>query len=155
MNAANSSLLGGGGVDHAIHKAAGPKLFLECIKLHGCRKGEAKITKAYQLPCKYIIHTVGPVWKGGKRNEERILADCYIISLKLAEANQIHSIAFPSISTGSFKFPIDRAAQIAVNTVWQYMDVNAEIINDVTWVLYDQETESAYRKAVQSLNQSI
>lgn len=151
VNAANSSLLGGGGVDGAIHRAAGPELLFECRLLGGCRTGQAKITKAYQLPCRHIIHTVGPVWNGGSHNEDRLLADCYQNSLRLAAEHNIRTIAFPSISTGIYAFPVERAAKIAVGTVDSFLRENPELFDTVLWVLFDDRTEAAYREAVQMI----
>ncbi len=147
INAANNSLLGGGGVDGAIHRAAGPKLLEECRKLHGCNTGEAKLTAAYDLPCQYIIHTVGPVWSGGKRGEAELLADCYRNSLQLAVQKGIRSVAFPSISTGVYSYPLDEAAKIAVHTVNQFVEDHPGELDLVEWVLFDQATYDVYEDA--------
>ncbi|HEY5124162.1 MAG TPA: O-acetyl-ADP-ribose deacetylase, partial [Ignavibacteria bacterium] len=127
VNAANKSLLGGGGVDGAIHRAAGKDLLEECRNLGGCNTGEAKITKGYNLNANYVIHTVGPVWNGGKYGEEEKLAECYRNSLKLAVKNKIKSIAFPSISTGAYRFPIEKAVRIAVKEVKNFLEKNSSI----------------------------
>lgn len=151
VNAANSSLLGGGGVDGAIHRAAGPELLAECRTLYGCETGDAKITGAYNLPCKYIIHTVGPIWNGGSREEADLLANCYYNSMKLAAEKGIKSIAFPSISTGVYHFPVDLAAKIAVGTVKRFLDANPGTVEIVEWVLFDDRTYSYYEKEVDAL----
>ena len=146
VNAANSSLLGGGGVDGAIHRAAGPKLVMECMKLHGCKTGQAKITKGYRLPAKWVIHTVGPVWQGGNRGEDGLLADCYRNSLELAARYGIKTIAFPSISTGAYRFPVERAAVIAFNEIKGFLDTNSNI-EKVLMVCFDEDTYREYTEA--------
>lgn len=148
VNAANTSLLGGGGVDGAIHRAAGPELFDECRSLNGCRTGEAKLTKAYRLPCKYVIHTVGPIWNGGDSGEEKLLANCYKNSLQVAIDNGIRTIAFPSISTGVYHFPVQLAAQIAVRTVNQFLSEHPGKLDVVMWVLFEERTERIYQVEV-------
>ena len=151
VNAANSSLLGGGGVDGAIHRAAGPELLFECCLLGGCKTGQAKLTKAYNLPCDYIIHTVGPVWNGGNKNEEELLASCYYNSMQVAMNNGIRTIAFPSISTGIYRFPVELAAKIAVSTVAEFLSVYNEKFDLVEWVLFDEYTEKVYENEVNKL----
>ena len=147
VNAANSTLLGGGGVDGAIHRAAGPKLLKECSTLNGCPTGEAKITKGYNLPAKFVIHTVGPVWNGGKRNEDLLLANCYNNSLELAKENRIKSIAFPAISTGVYCFPSDRAADIAVKAVKEFLGKD-DSIEKIIFVCFDEKTYLNYKNAL-------
>lgn len=148
VNAANKTLLGGGGVDGAIHKAAGPKLRDECKSLGGCETGEAKITKGYNLPAKYIIHTVGPVWKAGDEGEDDLLALCYKNSLKLAVDNNIKIIAFPSISTGAYGFPVNRAARIAVNEINNFLEADEDNnISKVFIVCFDSDTYESYINA--------
>ena len=150
VNAANTSLLGGGGVDGAIHRAAGIELLMECRMLNGCRTGQAKITKAYKLPCEHIIHTPGPRWNGGKSNERELLASCYRSCLELAVQNSIRSIAFPSISTGIYGFPIDQASEIAVRTAKQFVYDHPGELDTIKWVLFDDRTYNAYKKQIDS-----
>lgn len=155
VNAANNSLLGGGGVDGAIHRAAGPELLAECRTLHGCETGQAKITKAYNLPCDYVIHTVGPVWNGGRSREKELLAGCYFNSMQLSLGHGIRSVAFPSISTGVYSFPVDLAAKIAVKTVSRFLKENENSFDLVEWVLFDAKTESLYEAEVDKLYQKM
>jgi len=151
VNAANSSLLGGGGVDGAIHRAAGKELLSECRMLNGCKTGQAKITKGYNLPCQYIIHTVGPVWNGGKKQEEELLAECYKNTLRVAVENGIRTIAFPSIATGIYHFPVEKAAKIAVSTVAAFLQENEGALDLVVWVLFDENTKAVYEAAVENV----
>lgn len=150
VNAANESLLGGGGVDGAIHRAAGPQLLEECRNLNGCATGEAKITKGYNLPAKFIIHTVGPVWRGGKRNEVELLANCYRNTLALAEANNVKTIAFPAISTGAYRFPFEQATHIAVSETKNFLEKN-NTIQKVLFVCYGHDASSTYLECVREL----
>ncbi len=152
VNAANSSLLGGGGVDGAIHRAAGPELLAECRTLGGCPTGQARITRGYRLPARFVIHTVGPVWNGGKRGEEALLADCYRNSLKLAAEHGAKSIAFPAISTGVYRFPAERACAIAVKTVRDFLAQNAAI-EKVRFVCFDVMTYELYRRELAGTNE--
>jgi O-acetyl-ADP-ribose deacetylase len=144
VNAANTTLLGGGGVDGAIHRAAGPELLAECRTLGGCRPGDAQITRGYRLPARFVIHTVGPVWHGGKRGEPEALAGCYRSSLQLAVENGIKTIAFPAISCGAYGYPIPEAAQIAVKTTRAFLAVERKI-DKVIFVLFGDDIYDAYR----------
>ncbi|MBZ4653962.1 MAG: Appr-p processing domain protein [Peptococcaceae bacterium] len=150
VNAANSTLLGGGGVDGAIHRAAGPGLLEECRKLKGCPTGEAKITKGYNLPAKWVIHTVGPVWQGGNSGEDELLARCYRNSLALAAEYQIKTIAFPSISTGAYRFPVERAARIAIKEIKDFLRKNTTM-EKVFMVCFNKEAYSAYLAAAKEI----
>jgi O-acetyl-ADP-ribose deacetylase (regulator of RNase III) len=150
VNAANSSLLGGGGVDGAIHRAAGPELLEECRTLGGCPTGEARLTAGYRLPARHVIHTVGPVWQGGRRNEDELLARCYRNSLALAERYQLRSIAFPAISTGAYGFPADRAARIAVAAVWEFLQEHA-LPEQVLLVCFDETAVAHHRAALEEI----
>ena len=149
VNAANTKLLGGGGVDGAIHRAAGKELLAECKTLGGCKTGEAKITKGYNLPAKYVIHTVGPVWSGGNRNEDELLESCYRNSLRLAVKNGVKTIAFPAISTGVYHFPLERATNIAVNKVKKFLEKNKSI-EKVLFVCFDEGTYKVYEEILSS-----
>ncbi len=146
VNAANNSLMGGGGVDGAIHRAAGPRLLKEWIDLEGCETGKAKITSGYNLPAKMVIHTVGPVWRGGNSDEEELLASCYQTSLDLAVQNGIRTLAFPSISTGIFRFPVERAAEIALSEIESFL-AQDQTLEKVIMVCFDIGTFNAYTKA--------
>lgn len=147
VNAANKTLLGGGGVDGAIHRAAGRELFEECKTLNGCETGQSKITKGYNLPSKFIIHTVGPVWRGGKNNEEELLKSCYLTSLNLAIKNNIKTIAYPAISCGIYGFPIDKAAKTAFETVKDFISQN-DRIEKIIFVDINDKVINEYKKLV-------
>ena len=149
VNAANSSLLGGGGVDGAIHRAAGPELLDYCRNLNGCATGEAKITPGFKLPAKFVIHAVGPVWRGGNYNEENLLANCYKNSLKLAVENELKTIAFPAISTGVYGYPLKEAAKVAVNIVKVFF-TSDNLIEKVIFVCFDDRTYEAYENILAS-----
>jgi O-acetyl-ADP-ribose deacetylase (regulator of RNase III) len=146
VNAANKTLLGGGGVDGAIHRAAGAKLLEECRNLGGCETGEAKITRGYNLPAKFVIHTVGPVWGGGKSNESKLLRNCYLNSLRLAEERGLKTIAFPAISTGAYGYPIEEAAKIALEVVREYLKKSK--IEKVIFVLFSDRDLRVYERTM-------
>jgi O-acetyl-ADP-ribose deacetylase (regulator of RNase III) len=150
VNAANTSLLGGGGVDGAIHRAAGPQLLEECRLLVGCPTGEAKITRGYTLPARYVIHTVGPVWHGGNHGEDELLANCYRNSLRLAAEAGLETIAFPSISTGVYRFPIDRACRIALREVQAFL-ARESSLRQVCFVCFSEADAQVYRQALRDL----
>ena len=155
VNAANSSLLGGGGVDGAIHRAGGKEILGECIKIRnrqgGCNTGEAVITTAGKLPAKFVIHTVGPVWNGGKKNEAELLANCYQNSLLIAVENELKSIAFPNISTGIYGYPKDLAVEVALKTIHEFLEKNIEL-EEVIFVCFDDENFALYEQALSELN---
>ena len=147
VNAANRALLGGGGVDGAIHRAAGPELLAECRTLGGCETGSAKITRGYRLPAKHVIHAVGPVWQGSASNEDALLASCYRTAVDLAAANKLTTIAFPAISTGIYSFPADRAARIAVGTVASELSKNPRTITKVIFCCFSQNSAQHHMNA--------
>jgi O-acetyl-ADP-ribose deacetylase len=151
VNAANSSLLGGGGVDGAIHRAAGPELLKECETLGGCATGSAKITRGYRLKARHVIHAVGPVWSGGHRNEDDLLASCYSVALELAVQSGLRSIAYPSISTGVYRFPPDRAARIAIGTVVAELSASARGIQRVVFCCFSQDSATHHMDALAEL----
>jgi len=150
VNAANTSLLGGGGVDGAIHRAAGPQLLEETRKIGGCPTGEARVSKGYRLPAKWVIHTVGPIWTGGTKNEDVLLAGCYRNSFKAALSLGVKSIAFPSISTGAYGFPLDRATEIALNETKKFL-ASDETIRKVVFVCFGQKALNTYEEVAKSL----
>jgi O-acetyl-ADP-ribose deacetylase (regulator of RNase III) len=150
VNAANATLLGGGGVDGAIHRAAGPELLAECRTLGGCRPGEAKATRGYRLPARFVIHTVGPVWRGGKHGEAETLANCYRNSLQAAVENGVRTIAFPAISCGAYGYPIEEAARIALKTTREFL-ASTDRIDEVIFVLWGDDTYEAYQRILQPL----
>lgn len=147
VNAANTSLLGGGGVDGAIHRAAGPQLLEECRTLGGCPTGQAKATKGYRLPARYVLHTPGPIWRGGTKKEPELLRCCYQNCLNLAEELGCKTVSFPSISTGIYHFPLEQAAQIAVSAILRFLETS-QAVEQVRMVCFDGRTKAAYEKAL-------
>ena len=145
VNAANTTLLGGGGVDGAIHRVAGPELLAECRTLGGCEPGEAKITRGYRLPARFVIHTVGPIWRGGNHGEPQTLANCYRNSLALAAENEVKTVACPAISCGAYGYPIQEAAQIALKTTREFL-ATTDKIDKVIFVLWDEDIYEAWRR---------
>jgi O-acetyl-ADP-ribose deacetylase (regulator of RNase III) len=149
VNAANSALLGGGGVDGAIHRAAGPELLAECRTLQGCKTGDAKITNGYRLPAKHVIHTVGPVWRGGTSGEPELLASCYRRALEIADQHRLHAIAFPAISTGIYGYPIEAATKIAVETARGYIDAHPQSsLTEIVFCCFSENDLQIYRQAL-------
>ena len=153
VNAANTTLLGGGGVDGAIHRAAGPELLTECKTLNGCKTGSSKITGGYELSAKYVVHTVGPVWNGGAHNEPALLASCYSSCLDIANHHGLKSIAFPAISTGAYQFPMKKAAQIALHVVLEFAMAN-NTLETVVFVCFGEDSLSTYRYILESYNEN-
>jgi O-acetyl-ADP-ribose deacetylase (regulator of RNase III) len=153
VNAANTTLLGGGGVDGAIHRAAGPELVAECRTLGGCQPGEAKITRGYRLPARFVIHTVGPIWRGGKNGEPEILTNCYRNSLQLAAENGIKTIGFPAISCGAYGYPIEAAAQTALKTMREFV-ASEDKIDKVIFVLWSEDVCKVFASTLKSLNRN-
>lgn len=150
VNAANSTLLGGGGVDGAIHRAAGPELLAECRTLNGCNTGDAKITRGYRLKARHVVHAVGPVWNGGGRGEDDLLASCYRRAIELCHANNLASVAFPAISTGVYRFPADRAAQISVRATLDALNA-APVVNRVIFCCFSRDSATLHEQALTSL----
>jgi O-acetyl-ADP-ribose deacetylase (regulator of RNase III) len=150
VNAANTSLLGGGGVDGAIHRAAGPELLEETRKIGGCPTGQARVSKGYKLPAKWVIHTVGPVWKGGQKNEENLLASCYRSAFAAAKEKSVKTIAFPSISTGAYGFPLERATEIALTEAKQFLETD-EVLEKVVFVCFGEKVLNTYKQVAEKI----
>ena len=151
VNAANTKLLGGGGVDGAIHRAAGPELLEECRTLGGCPTGEAKITKGYELPAKWVIHTVGPVWNDGNRNEAKLLASCYQNCFQLVEEHQIRTVAFPSVSAGVYRFPIEKASRIALSQTKEFLEKSPSYLQKIIFVCFGDDVFQHYQEGFQEI----